>query len=449
MTLRVDGNYDTVVIGTGTAGVTAAHILRESGMKVAIADREPYGGTCALRGCQPKKYLVVNTHLAEETRALHGRGFSQPAVTDWAALQVFKHGFTDPVPAGTAASLRDAGIDTYNAQVRFVNPGTVELLPSGEVLKADKFIIAAGARPRPLDIPGGELCGTSDDFLDLSSLPGSMVFIGGGYISLEFAFIAGLSGSRVTILQKGDRILSQFPPSIVDEIVRTAAPHGISIITGADVTKIEKNGSDGTVSTAGHGTHTAEFVMSAIGRIANVEGLGLETAGVEYGKRGISVDAYMQTTAPGIYAVGDCAATRQLSPVSDMEAKAAAANILSGGSSPVDYEAVPSVIFTYPQMASVGITAEQAGSDGREVISKSGRGESWANYRRLNASPVYYETVVDADTGRILGAHIVGPHAGEQINVFALAVKSGMTADRFRELPWAYPTYTSDVKYMV
>jgi glutathione reductase (NADPH) len=155
----------------------------------------------------------------------------------------------------------------------------------------------------------------------------------------------------------------------------------------------------------------------------------------------------MQTSVEGVYAIGDCVATKQLAPISDMEAKAAAANIVSPRSVSVRYDAIPSVVFTHPQIASVGFTADEAESATMTV--KKGSGAGWPNNRRLQADPVYYETVVDARSGRILGAHLVGPYAGEQINIFALAIASGTTADQLRGLPWAYPTHASDVKYMV
>ena len=441
--------YDVVIIGIGTAGETAATILRDEGKRVALVDQGPVGGTCALRGCQPKKVFVVNTHLVAQTRALAGKGVASPATLDWGALQRFKRTFTDPIPESTTQSLRSSGIDVFVARASFVGPDTIALAGSERRIRAPRIIVATGARSRELPVPGGELAATSDDFLELEKLPESMVFIGGGYISMEFAFVAALAGARVTVLQRGPRMLQQFPASLVDPVVTAGERHGISFVTGASVTGISRSGNGYAVATAKQGEFTGAWVMGAIGREPNVEGMGLEAAGVEASAEGIAVNEYLETSAPGVYAVGDCIATKQLSPISDMEARVAAANVMASRSRIVDYELVPSVVFTHPQMASVGLTPEQARAAGRDVIVKAGRGDQWASYRRLGSPAVYYETVVDASTGRLLGASVAGPYAGEQINVFTAAIRGGMTADEFRETPWAYPTYASDLKYMV
>ncbi|TVQ98873.1 MAG: NAD(P)/FAD-dependent oxidoreductase [Spirochaetaceae bacterium] len=440
-------DYDVIVIGTGTAGGTAAYQLSEAGKRVAIIDAVPFGGTCALRGCQPKKYLVVNTHLAAHTQTLVGKGYRAAATTDWAQLQAFKREFTDPIPESSVRSYREQGIDPYFGSARFVDRSTVVLEPGGERLSADTVLIATGARSRELDIPGAEHTSTSDDFLELDSLPESMVCIGGGYISLEFAFIAGLAGVKVTVLQRGDRALPQFPASLVDRVVAAGREHNVRVVTGVDVERVEKTNGELSVVTRDHGSFTGGFVMAAVGRVPNTDGLGLESIGVTLDRGAIVVDEYMQTSVDGVYAIGDCVATKQLAPISDMEAKAAAANIVSPRSVKVRYDSIPSVVFTHPQMAGVGLSAGEADPDTMKV--KSGSGAGWPNNRRLHADPVYYETVTDAQSGLILGAHLVGPYAGEQINIFALALASGTTADQLRALPWAYPTHASDVKYMV
>ena len=311
--------------------------------------RGRWGGTCALRGCQPKKVFLVNTHLAAETRALVGSGFSEPAVTDWRALQQLKRAFTDPVPESTKTSLESRGIDVFVERAVFVEPGVIELGDSGRKLRAERFLIATGARSRELPVPGAELAATSDDFLDLDELPESMVFIGGGYISMEFAFIAALSGSRVTILQRGPRLLPQFPQSLLEPVVAAGREHGITFVTDATVTGIAKTGAGFSVSTAEQGAFPAAWVMGAIGRAPNVEDMGLEIIGVTSSARGIEINEHMETTAAGVFAAGDCVA-------------------------------------------------------------------------------VYYETVTDNATGQFLGAHITGPYAGEQINIFTAAIRSGMTA---------------------
>ncbi len=441
--------YDVVVVGMGTAGQTAAQALSSAGKSVAMVDCGPVGGTCALRGCQPKKYFVVNTQLVAETRALQQHGVAGQVLTDWPALQTFKREFTDPIPDSVVESFRNDGIDVFVERASFTGPETLELESSGTVLKASYFIVATGARSRPLSIPGGELAATSDDFLELDSLPDSMVFIGGGYISLEFACIAAIAGSRVTVLQRGPRILPLFPASLVDPVVEAGQKLGISFVTDAEVSEIVATGTGFSVRTDDNSSYEAAWVMSAIGRVPDIEKLGLEKIGVETERRGIVVDEYLQTSAEGVFAIGDCAATKQLAPISDMEAQIAAANIVSPRSRRAERDAIPSVVFTHPQIASVGITPEQAKSENLDVELKTGDGSGWPSSRRLGGAVVRYETVADTSSGQILGAHIVGPYAGEQINLFTLAIRQGLTTREFAEIPWAYPTYCSDAKYMV
>ena len=441
--------YDVVVIGIGTAGQTAAQTLSSAGKSVAMVDHGPVGGTCALRGCQPKKYFVVNTQLVAEARALAAHGIAGPVRTDWPALQAFKREFTDPIPDSVTESLRNDGIDVFVERASFTGPGMVRLEQTGTVLRAPRFIVATGARSRPLPISGGELAATSDDFLELKTLPDSIVFIGGGYISLEFAFIAAIAGARVTVLQRGPRMLPLFPLSLVEPVTGVGRELGIDFVTDVDVSAITRSGGAYSVQTKDHGRYDAAWVMSAIGRVPNTDGLGLETIGADADGRGIAVDEYLETTAEGVFAIGDCAATKQLAPIADMEARIAAANILSPRSRSAEREAIPSVVFTHPQIASVGLTREEAEEKELDVVVKTGSGDGWPSSRRLGGAVVRYETVADAVSGRLLGAHIVGPHAGEQINVFTLAIRGGVTTGEFAEIPWAYPTYSSDAKYMV
>jgi glutathione reductase (NADPH) len=468
MTTRIE-EFDVFVIGTGTAGETAAAMVQDAGLSVGIADRAEFGGTCALRGCQPKKYLVVPAHAAMEGAGLTERGFTAAPTLDWKAMQRSRSDFTDAVPGGTEDSLREKGIEVFHGECRFRDTGTIEC--AGRTIRARRFLIATGARPRPLPLPGGELAATSDDFLYLPKLPEHITFIGGGYISMEFATVAAAAGAGVTVLQRGDRVMDRFDPDLVDVLMKSCSLRSIDIRTkvetksidnrgeregGKYVVHIAENGKDGTIET--------DLVIAALGRIPNIDALNLDAAGVSAGPRGIETDGMMRTSNNTIYAVGDCVAGIQLSPVSDAEARTAARNIvvdlLSPSNTPgtpdsptgeheqVDLSTLPTVVFTYPQLAQFGLSEEEARRRGGVTI-HHGSGAGWPNYRRLNESHVAYKVMVDDETDRIVGAHILAPLAGELVNLLAIAARQGTTAAEFREIPWAYPTYTSDLKYML
>ena len=448
---------DVLIIGTGTAGETAASILREAGLAVAIADRDDFGGTCALRGCQPKKYLVVPAHAALEGQALTERGFTAAPVLDWNTMQRSRAEFTDPVPAATARGLSAIGVQTFSGECRFLNRETV--VCGDQTITARRFLIATGARPRPLPIPGGDLAGTSDDFLYLRELPEHVTFIGGGYISMEFATVAAAAGASVTVLQRGARVMDRFDPDLVDALQESCSARRIDIRTGVQIQSIERS-DQGRYRVRLTGTGDApeptqletDLVIAALGRVPNTDALNLAGAGVNAGPRGIETDASMRSSSPTIYAAGDCVASVQLSPVSDAEARTAARNIIAdltaGTRAEVDRAALPTVVFTYPQLAQFGLSETEATARGGVRINR-GSGAGWPNYRRLNESHMHYKVMIDEASDRILGAHILAPHAGELINLFALAAAQGTTASEFREFPWAYPTYTSDLKYML
>lgn len=455
--------FDVFVIGTGTAGETAAAMLREAGLSVGIADRSAFGGTCALRGCQPKKYLVVPAHAALEGAGLVERGFDHAPALDWGTMQRARASFTNAVPEQTEAGFRKLGIVPYHAACRFVDTETVAC--GDEHITARRFLIATGARPRPLPIPGGDLAVSSDAFLYLDDLPMHVTFIGGGYVSMEFATVAAAAGSRVTVLQRGPRIMERFDSDLVDALQESCAMREMDIRTNVSTDSIERLG-DGRFRVhfrdgdGGARYVDTELVVAALGRTPNVEELDLSAAGIGASPRGIEADAHMRTRVPHIYAAGDCVAGIQLSPVSDAQARVAARNIISdlGAASSTDAPAppraaldlsvLPTVVFTYPQLAQFGIGEEDA-AERESVRVVRGSGAGWPNYRRLNERHMQFKVMIDEATDRIVGAHILAPQAGELVNLLALAARHGVPASDVRELPFAYPTYTADLKYML
>lgn len=438
--------FDVFVIGTGTAGETALAELIGKGLKLGAADELPYGGTCALRGCQPKKFLVVPSHAALEGRALTERGFAEAPVLDWKIMRRSMEEFTGPVPESVQRQLTEQGVECFNGHCEFLSPR--ELRCGEETIQSDYFIIASGARPRPLPFPGGELAGSSDDFLSLREIPENIVFIGGGYVSMEFAYVAAAAGAKVTVIQRGGRIMERFDPYVVSILENACVTRGMDIRTEENPSAIEKrsSGQYRVCLESGDEIET-ECVIGAVGRVPNIENLGLEAAGVECTKRGITTDEYSRTSRENIFAAGDCAEGIQLSPLADMEARTAARNILVPESEKSDYSTVPSVVFTYPQLASVGMDERTAGEKIDAAVYK-GSCAGWPNYRRLNESHAGYKIIVDKKHNTVAGAHLAGPYAGELINLFALAIRQNIPVRQLKELPWAYPTYAADIKYM-
>ncbi len=441
-------DFDVGIIGTGTAGETAAGELlaQDKGLRLCIADERPYGGTCALRGCQPKKFLVVPAHAALEARALTERGFRSAPRLDWSVMQKSLRGFTDAVPASTRNNMEAQGIVCFTGRCEFLSPREIKC--GAETIRADTFIIATGARPRPLPIPGGEYAVSSDEFLYLERLPQRIVFIGGGYISMEFAYVASALGASVTVLQRGNRIMERFDADMTAILEDACSTKGIDIRTGVNPVEIHKK--DSALYSVGleDGSQVeADLVVAGIGRVPNIENLGLENAEVSYDKSGIVTDHYMRSSQKHIFAIGDCVQGIQLSPVSDLEARTAARNIVKPESEIARIDTLPSVVFTYPQLAAVGMD-EASVKEKNNVRVVTGSGAGWPNYKRLNETHVGYKVVIDEETHTVLGAHLVGPHAGELINLFALAIKKEIPVEELRELPWAYPTYIADIKYM-
>jgi glutathione reductase (NADPH) len=447
--------FDVVVIGTGSAGAGVAARCRRAGWTVAIVDSRPPGGTCALRGCDPKKVLVGAAEAVAGARRLTGKGARQDGLgVDWPALMRFKRSFTDPVPAQREQGFARAGIEVFHGRARFLGPTTVRV--GEDVLEARHVHIAAGAKPADLAIPGAEHLTTSDRFLELDGLPARIVFAGGGFISFEFAHVAARAGTRVTILHRGPRPLVRFDPELVDRLVAATRDLGVDIQLETEVTAIDAGTGGFVVRGRQKGearTFSADLVVHGAGRVPEIDDLDLDRAGVEWDRRlGVKVNAYLQSVSnPAVYAAGDAAATGgpPLTPVAGYEGRIVAGNLLEGNRLTADYGTVPSVVFTIPPLASVALSERAAREQGRRVRVNQGDTSSWYSSRRVGEPCSGYKVLVDEETDRILGAHLLGPQAGETINLFAMAMRAGMRATDIKDLLFAYPTHASDMPYMV
>lgn len=451
-TLSVAKVYDFVVIGTGTAAQAASARVRAAGRSVAVVDHRPFGGTCALRGCDPKKMLVSGAEALDYARRMQSRGIEGPVRIDWPALMAFKRSFTDPIPTKQQHSYAERGIDAFHGVARFV--GRDSLAVENEVIRGTHVVIATGARPVPLRIPGEEHVITSDEFLELERLPERLIFIGGGYIAGEFSHIAARAGARVTILQRARRLLPRFDADLVGWLTDKYREIGIEVHTDTTVDEVVplSKGLRVQARTAGTSiTVEADCIVHAAGRGPDLDSLDLAAAGIEVEKGRLKLNEFLQSVSnPAVYAAGDAAAVGPpLTPVSSHDGKVVAGNILEGNRHRPDYRAVPSIAFTVPPIARVGISEEEAREKRLPARVKSERTGDWFTARHVAESLYGYKTVVDSQSGDILGAHVVGPNADEVINLFALAIRHGITADELKDTIFGYPTGASDVGYMV
>ena len=446
--------YDVVVVGSGSGGQTAAYTLCEYGLKVAVVEHSPTpGGVCALAGCQAKKYYYEAAETVARSRHLMGKGMVQAAEGDWAAVRARKNAFTDPIPAGTRAGLEGSGIDVIDGSAVFQDPET--LVAGGQALKARFFILATGARPMPLPFPGAERLTTSTEFLDRDNLPPRVVFVGGGFISFEFAHFAARLGpaASTTILEVTPRPLGPFDSEMVKALVDASRSEGIDIHTGVDITEVVKN-SDGWMVKTTDGDFEADLVVHGAGRVAAIDALDLESGDVLFTPRGITVDAEMRTSNPRVFAVGDCAASLQLARVADYEGYVASKNILAavegGEGARIDYRTVPTVLFTYPQYAMLGATEDALKAEGVRYYKNSDQNLSWPTYKRVGLSHAAFKVLVDADN-HLLGVHILSDNASGLINTFKQAMIDGQTVDKlfWDNVMSPYPSRESDIIYML
>jgi glutathione reductase (NADPH) len=445
---------DVIVIGTGSAAQNVAYTCRASGWSVAVVDSRPFGGTCQLRGCDPKKVLVGVAELVDWSRRLQDKGISAPGLSiKWPDMMRFKRTFTDPVPEQTEHSFAEAGITLRHGRARFVDRTAVQV--GEDTLVGHHVVIATGARHASLGIPGEEYLTTSTQFLELDNLPPRVVFVGGGYIAFEFAHIAARAGASVQILHRGARPLNKFDPDLVSQLVQATRDLGVEIHLNTAVTALERRGNHVLVhAQTGVQEHTieADLVVHAAGRVPEIDDLDLDVAGITRQQDGISVNAYLQSvTNPAVYAAGDSVASGgfPLTPVAGMQGDIVARNLLEGNQHTPNYTGIPSVVFTTPPLARVGLDEEAAHAQGLRFSTHHQDTSGWYSSRRVALQHTGFKVLVEEGTDHLLGAHLLGLHAEEVINLFALAIRAGLRATDLKQMVYAYPTSSSDVSYMV
>lgn len=449
---------DLLVLGTGSAAQSVAYPCRAAGWSVAVVDCLPYGGTCQLRGCDPKKVLVGVADAVAAARRLEGKGIATADLRiTWPDLQRFKHTFTDPAPAENEASFARAGIQMFHGTATFAGPTSVHINNADQTeVRARHIVIATGAVPARLGIPGEDLLTTSTQFLDLEALPPHIVFVGGGYISFEFACVAACAGAEVRIVHRGPRPLEGFDPDLVAELVAVVRTLGVDVRLDTAVEGIERRGESLVVHTRSGtttGELTTDLVVHGAGRVPDIGALALDQAGVAFNwRRGIQVNQYQQSVSnPAVYAAGDAADSSplRLTPIAGLEGGVVAHNLLHGNSQTPNYAGTATVVYTIPPLARVGLLEREARAQGLRFQVHREDTSGWYSSRRLALTHTGFKVLVEDGTDRILGAHLLAHNAAEVINLFGLAIRAGVPASTLRALPAAYPTASSDVAYMV
>lgn len=433
--------YDIGVIGGGPAGTSIAYQMVADGKSVAIFEDYLWGGTCPNYGCDPKKIIVNSVDVLYQTK-LFKDVLNGEVTLNWPNVMAKKQAYVDNIPEKTKDGLKSMGIKTYDKTPQFINEDTV-LLDDDTQIRAKKWIIATGKRPIKPTFEGSEYAISSEDFLNLKQMPRDITFIGGGYISIEFASIARLTGARVKVLQHNDQILKQFEPKMVDELTKRLTDQGIEFCFNTEVLGLQKNENEITVTT-NQGEFKTSCVIYALGRKPSVDGLNLDVANVELNKNGIIVDKNLKTTNEKIYAIGDVADTNtpNLTSVAGYEANYLGKYLTHKIDGSIKYPAIPSAVFSHPRIAQVGIdtkTAQQKGYQVKEYDLKD-----WFNYMRQNDDA---KITVISKKGKIVGVSLLSNQADEILNIFVNAINEELRIDDVKKQIAVYPTMESDLKY--
>lgn len=441
--------YDVVVIGSGVGGATIAHALKDGGKRVALIEENLWGGTCPNRGCDPKKIFISGVEAMERINQLAGKGFQPVGHFDWKELLAFKRIYTAPFPEKFKKKAADRGIDIITGSARFVNKNRIQV--GNSTIEADLFVIATGQRPDFPNIKGRELLKTSTDFLEMDELPEKIIFLGAGYIAFELGAIARAAGSEVTIVHRNNRPLKAFDEDLVRELIKQFQKKGIRFVLDTEITEVRKKDEAGReLEVIGDSfSDTCNYVVSAVGRIPNVEKLDLKVAGVNFDEHGIGVNEFLQTSNPLIYACGDVIAKRipKLTPVAEFEGRYLAGHILSGSDTPIKYPPIVSVVYGSPKLASVGVsTAEAKEKPGRYEIKEMDI-TSWFSNFRIN-EPVAKVKLVYED-GLLVGASALGGHADELINYLLFVIEKKIDHDELNRMVFGSPTVGSEIGDLV
>jgi len=444
-------DYDLFVIGGGSGGVRAARVSAAHGARVALAEDHRVGGTCVIRGCVPKKLLVYGAHFAEDLADARRFGWNVPKCDfDWAVL---RDNVLDEVARieGVYQSILDNNnVETIKQRAVVTGPNEIELA-DGKRVSAGKILVAVGAWPFIPDFEGAEHGITSNEVFHLDNVPKRLVIAGGGYIANEFAGIFHHFGSEVTIVNRGDRILRYYDEQIRDRLLQISIMAGINFRFNAPFERVEKQ-ADGSLLIHledGNPPIEADCLLYALGRVPKTPGLGLETAGVELARNGaVIVNADNESTCPSIYAIGDVTDRVQLTPVAIREGQAFADTVFGDKPTRVDYENIPSAVFSHPPIGGVGMTESEARNKLGSVKCYTSDFRPMKNVLANRNERSLYKLVVNGETEQVVGLHMIGPDAPEILQAAAIAVKAGLKKSQFDDVVALHPTMAEELVLM-
>ncbi|MEH1969913.1 glutathione-disulfide reductase [Nostoc sp.] len=436
-------DYDLFVIGAGPGGLAAAKKAASYGVRVAVAEQEAIGGTCVNRGCVPKKLIVYAADFALQNQIAHSYGWSDcQTYFDWTLFIKSVHQHIESVNQSYFQQLQKAGIELISQHATFIDAHTINV--DGRTVTSDKILIAVGGQPLKPKIPGIEYAITSREMFQLPYLPKRLAIIGGGYIGVEFSSMMHAFGCEVTVIEKDEMILSGFDNDICSAVQKGLSKRGIKLFTNSTVQQIKYSDESLLLTITGEKRKiiTADTILVATGYAPNTKNLGLENAHVELGKNGaIKVDEYSRTSQENIFAVGDCTSRVQLTPVAKAEGIAFADTVFGNKVQKLNYDYVPTAVFCRPEAASVGMTEAKAREKFGESIQCYYTQFQPLLYQLIQQNePTTMKLVLNADSGQVLGAHMVGEHAADIIQSLGVAIRKGITKEDLDETIGIHPT---------
>ncbi len=442
-------DYDLFVIGAGSGGVRAARLAAEFGARVAIAEDYRVGGTCVIRGCVPKKLFVYASRFREAFEDAPGYGWTvgQPSF-DWPTLMANKDREIARLSALYEAMLARSGVALFRGRASLTGPNSLRI-SDGKEITAGTILIATGGTPIKPRVPGADVMVTSNEIFELDRLPKSIAIVGAGYIGMEFGAIFEGLGAEVTIIQRGPRILREFDHDLGEGLTDILRQRGVRVETGAQIERVEKAGDRLRAVCANGLVVEADMVMAATGRAPNVAGLGLVEAGVECGWNGhVVVDEFSRSSVPSVYAIGDVTDRVALTPVAIHEGDAFARTVFNDQPTPVDHAFIPTAVFSSPEIASVGLSEENARERCPSLDIYKSMFRPMRNVLAGREERTTMKLLVDPESDRVLGVHVLGPDAAEIVQMAAIALRLNATKADFDRTRALHPSAAEELVTM-